>query len=154
MTVDIARPDRRGVIKAAGAVGVAAALAGCSEYGAKQPAADAPAQAPVTVPAVGGGGGAAPADALAQVSDIPVGGGVVFADAAVVVTQPTAGSLQAFSAVCTHQGCLVNAVKDGKILCPCHGSSFNLDGTVAGGPAPKALAAKAITVQGGAVVLG
>lgn len=152
MTIELPTSDRRGVIKAAGVVGVAVAVGGCSSYGAKQTESTVPPQAPVTVPA-DSAGGQAPANAIALVSDIPVGGGVVLAGEEVVVTQPTAGALLAFSAVCTHQGCLVNEVQDGLILCPCHGSSFNLDGTVAGGPAPSPLAARQITVENNGIVL-
>ena len=56
-------------------------------------------------------------------SDVPVGGGTVFADEEVVVTQPTEGEFMAFTAVCTHQGCIVGKVEDDMILCPCHGSA-------------------------------
>ena len=71
----------------------------------------------------------------------------------VVVTQPAAGVFKGFSANCTHKGCKVNKVADGTIDCPCHGSKFNLDGTVANGPATKPLENKAISVQGDSIVL-
>jgi cytochrome b6-f complex iron-sulfur subunit len=44
----------------------------------------------------------------------------------------------AVSMVCTHLGCIVKA-EGGGFACPCHGSRFALDGSVAKGPAPKAL---------------
>jgi nitrite reductase/ring-hydroxylating ferredoxin subunit len=44
-------------------------------------------------------------------SDVPEGGGVVFRDQKVVVTQPEPGEFKAFTAVCTHQGCLVDSVE-------------------------------------------
>jgi Rieske Fe-S protein len=76
---------------------------------------------------------------------VPVGGGTVFPDQSVVVTQPTPGEFRAFSAICTHQGCTVNAVSGGTINCPCHGSKFNItDGSVAAGPAKAPLAAKQV----------
>jgi nitrite reductase/ring-hydroxylating ferredoxin subunit len=37
------------------------------------------------------------------------------------------GSVHALSAVCTHMGCLLQATAD-KLLCPCHGASFDLQG--------------------------
>jgi Rieske Fe-S protein len=47
---------------------------------------------------------------LAAEADIPVGGGTVFKAEKVVVTQPESGRFQAFTAVCTHQGCIVKEV--------------------------------------------
>ncbi|MCB8903556.1 MULTISPECIES: Rieske (2Fe-2S) protein [unclassified Streptomyces] len=92
--------------------------------------------------------------ALAKTSDIPVGGGTVFDKEKVVVTQPTAGEFKAFSAVCTHQGCLVNKVADGTIDCPCHGSKYRItDAAVVAGPAPRPLPAEQITVSGDSITL-
>lgn len=44
----------------------------------------------------------------------------------------------AISRVCTHLGCIVKESPHG-FDCPCHGSQFHTDGSVAKGPAPKAL---------------
>ncbi|MEU8839376.1 Rieske (2Fe-2S) protein [Streptomyces roseus] len=85
--------------------------------------------------------------ALLKSSAVPVGGGTVLKDEKLVVTQPTAGSFRCFTAVCTHEGCLVNKVDAGTIDCPCHGSKFQItDGAVAHGPATRPLAEKQITV--------
>lgn len=46
--------------------------------------------------------------------------------------------IAAISTVCTHLGCIVAASETG-FACPCHGSRYDQDGTVTGGPAPKAL---------------
>lgn len=90
------------------------------------------------------GGGAA----LASAADVPVGGCFVVTSAKVVVTQPTEGDFKAFSAVCTHQGCVVESSSDGEIPCPCHGSRFSLeDGSPVSGPATAALAPVQITVD-------
>jgi len=52
----------------------------------------------------------------------------------------TAGGVFALSAVCTHLGCITRFVSDEKcIACPCHGSRFDLEGSVIHGPAPRPL---------------
>ena len=46
----------------------------------------------------------------------------------------------ALSAVCTHLGCLTTwAPEQNRILCPCHGSKFTLEGAKIEGPAPRPL---------------
>lgn len=45
----------------------------------------------------------------------------------------------AISSVCTHLGCISDRTEDGHFECPCHGSKFDADGNVEGGPAPKGL---------------
>ncbi|MCW2737848.1 Rieske (2Fe-2S) protein [Nocardioides sp.] len=97
-------------------------------------------------------GGGSSGDALASAADVPVGGCFVVSSAKIVVTQPTEGDFKAFSAVCTHQGCLVETSSDGDIPCPCHGSTFSLDdGSPLSGPASAPLAAVEITVDGGSI---
>ena len=92
--------------------------------------------------------------ALTGTSDIPVGGGKIFDTQLVVVTQPTAGEFKAFSAVCTHMGCTVNQIANGRIDCPCHGSEYSItDGAVLAGPAPKPLPAKSFKVAGDSIFL-
>ena len=93
-------------------------------------------------------------EALLSAADIPVGGGRVFADQDVVVTQPSAGEYQAFSATCTHQGCKVRDVVDGEIICPCHDSAFAIaDGSVLRGPAQQPLPEKSVSVEDGGIVV-
>lgn len=40
---------------------------------------------------------------------------------------------------CTHLGCKINEVKNGKLICPCHGSQYDLEGNPIKGPAFKTL---------------
>ena len=148
MHLEAFRSQRRTVIVGAGLGAVTAVFAACSTYG--KPAAESTS----SVPPQSSGSPAAPSGpkVLAKVADVPVGSGVIVDD--IVITQPLAGEFTGLSAVCTHKGCNVDRVADGVIVCPCHGSKFNLDGTVANGPATKPLEAKAIVVQGDSIVAG
>jgi menaquinol-cytochrome c reductase iron-sulfur subunit len=61
-------------------------------------------------------------------------------------------SFTAFSVYCTHLGCPVLWVPAPRLfLCPCHGSVFNGDGSVAGGPAPRPLFTYPVRVRKGRV---
>ena len=165
--------SRRTLLACAGAA-CAAALAGCARgissnggMAASQPAQGSSA----TVPADWASRAAAGLDqailgqpasgqpaspqppSLALTSDVPVGGGKILADKKIVITQPRAGSFEAFTAVCTHQGCAVSSVSGGTINCPCHGSKFSItNGSVVTGPAASALAPVGINVQGTSIV--
>ena len=122
--------DRRTVVIGAAALGAGLTVAGCS----------APAAPPATGPV--------------PASDVPVGGATIFADRAVVVTQASAGEFAAFSTACPHQGCNVNAFEGTEILCPCHGSAFDLSGAVLTGPAESGLTPVPVTVSGSDLTLG
>ena len=43
------------------------------------------------------------------------------------------------SSHCTHLGCKIHEFKNGKLICPCHGSEYDLKGTPTKGPAFKSL---------------
>jgi len=103
----------------------------------------------------GGSASAAVAAGSIALSDIPVGGGVVIAEPPVVVTQPAAGEVKAFTSICPHQGCKVSDVSNNEIFCACHGSKFSaLDASVIQGPAVEGLAAAAVSVDGTTVSFG
>jgi Rieske Fe-S protein len=169
---------RRCVLLGAGVLGMAGVLTACSTAAVPYDANDAgqaPGAAPTTPSATGNGmassmagqpsstasatsgsakSGAQAGTVLGLAADVPVGGGMIYTSAKVVVTQPSKGEFKAFSAVCTHVGCLCNQVAAGTINCPCHGSKFKItDGSVVAGPAPAPLAAKTITVTDGKVLL-
>ncbi|MEU6001683.1 Rieske 2Fe-2S domain-containing protein [Streptomyces sp. NPDC047197] len=152
-----ARPSRRTVIAAGGVV---ALTAGCTKYGDEGAEPEAPkSQPPAASSSPPGSGGKdqppAKAEELAKTSDIPVGGGKVVKDKKVVVTQPEKGDFKAFSAVCTHSGCIVSEVSDGTINCACHGSKYRVaDASVADGPAPRPLPPQNIKVTGNSITLG
>lgn len=142
MRADEHAVGRRQVLAGAGIVLGASAIVGCSGQGDKSAAPAAPSST----------GTPAAAGVLATTAQVPVGSGLIVDD--VVVTQPSAGVFKGLSTVCTHAGCAVSGVADGKITCPCHGSVFGLDGAVLKGPATKPLAPVAVTVRGGDIVKG
>jgi nitrite reductase/ring-hydroxylating ferredoxin subunit len=170
-------PQSRRALLAGAGVTCAALLAGCSTYDANNgglagppPTSGSPATSGVSVPGdgvssgaasgaasggSGGSGGAPAAAALTSTSAVPDGGGTIISGKNIVITQPEAGAFKAFTAVCTHQGCIVNSVSGGTINCPCHGSKFSIkDGSVVNGPATSPLAAVAIKVEGTSIVQG
>lgn len=62
------------------------------------------------------------------------------------------GSLLALSRTCTHLGCSVPWVEEkGRFICPCHGSSFSLNGEVMTAPAPRPLDYYPVRIENGIV---
>jgi Rieske Fe-S protein len=93
--------------------------------------------------------------ATVPLSSIPVGGAVSaqLGSTPIVVSQPSAGSVVAFSAVCTHQGCTV-APQGKEFDCPCHGSRFDgTTGDVINGPARNPLTKLKTAVSGDKVTI-
>ncbi|CAN7675457.1 Rieske (2Fe-2S) protein [Mycolicibacterium frederiksbergense] len=125
---------RRHVIVGAGAVVGAGALVSCAGT------ADEPASAQ------------GESGVLATTAQVPVGSALIVDD--IVLTQPVAGEFTGFSAVCPHAGCAVSKVDGAQVSCPCHGSTFGLDGAVISGPAREPLAPAPITVRGDSIVAG
>jgi Rieske Fe-S protein len=144
-----ARPSRRSVLAGAGAIGAVGLLAACGTDSA------ASTSTPPPIPTEAGDPGASASPTTAgepnviKVTDIPVGGGKIYDEQRLVVTQPTPGTFKAFDSLCTHMGCVVTSVFAGKINCPCHQSQYSVvDGSVVGGPAPRPLSPKVVTITG------
>ncbi|MFK0256858.1 Rieske (2Fe-2S) protein [Streptomyces sp. NPDC090445] len=135
---------RRTVLKGAaaivGAAGAGAALTGCStetNSGAGSPA----------VPT-------APVE-LGAASEVPVGGAKLYRERKLVVSCPAEGQYKAFSAQCTHAGCVLDKIVEGQGNCPCHGSRFDVaTGKVLRGPATDPLPAVPVRAEGGKLIAG
>ncbi len=139
---DVIKSDMtRRRLLATGAIGVVGlTAAACSSKSAN----------PVTPPP------GAPGIVVTSAAKVPVGGAEIAnaGDKGYVVSQQTAGELECYSAVCPHQGCLVNQIQNNQALCPCHGSRFNVfSGAVEQGPAQTGLTKVSVTVSNGNVVL-
>ncbi len=89
--------------------------------------------------------------------DIPIGQGKVVpvAGKPVMVINSNDG-VHAFSAICTHLGCICMYDPVRKmIICPCHDGQFNpVTGVVVSGPPPKPLASIAVSVDGDNIFIG
>ena len=146
---DHAPLTRRTLVSIGGASAGALLLAACTPGGAE---------------GAGGSGGSGGSDgssgggsgsAKVSLASIPVGGAVsaTLAGKPIVVSQPSAGQVVAFSAVCTHQGCTV-APQGTEFDCPCHGSRFDgTTGDVLNGPARDPLPKLNAQVSGGSVTV-
>jgi Rieske Fe-S protein len=62
------------------------------------------------------------------------------------------GQFAVISPICTHQGCTVD-VQGPRLVCPCHGSTYDREGRVLRGPAQRSLARFTATVSDGALVV-
>jgi len=132
----------RRTLLVAGGAGTALALAAC-----------APGD---TGPKSGTDTGTTAPTEVAALADIPVGGAiaVMFDGSQIIVSQPTAGEVVAFSAICTHQGCIVVPEKKG-LNCPCHQSLFDpATGAVLKGPATEPLPPVTVTLDGDRILAG
>jgi len=160
-------------------MGVAATAAACSSDPTPTPTGDAAADAPgadvtgndtAAQPDAPGPDAAPPPDVappidaapacppagamrLGAVSDFPVGSWRNVKAAAVIVGRDARG-LFAYTSVCTHNGCTVPAPGAGAgSTCPCHGSQYNSEGMVTGGPAMRSLDNYRVVVCGTDVYL-
>ncbi len=164
MSDNRANTTRRQILLGAGASAALVVLAACgskSDSSSTAPATASPSPSagpsetasPTTSPTASSGPAA---DAVIALDKVPVGGSIAatVAGAPVIVAQPTKGKVVCFSAICTHQGAVVNT--DGKVIsCPRHGSLFNaFTGAVEGGPATRPLPAVKVKVSGTDVVAG
>ncbi len=89
-------------------------------------------------------GGSTTGTLLGPAKDVPAGEAATFTvpssgDPGIVIN--TSGAFYAYDAVCPHAGCTVGwAAQNSLIVCPCHGSQFNVTtGDVINGPAPHGL---------------
>lgn len=94
-----------------------------------------------------------------RVVSIPLAGSALAASGSAALIQTSLGAFVAariaensasvFTAVCTHQSCTVSGFQNNRFVCPCHGSQFTTGGSVANGPATRALQQFTATIADG-----
>ena len=84
---------------------------------------------------------------------IPANGGIVVnLPAGRVALVDSGGEVRAFSAICTHLGCVVHWEKEmDHFYCPCHKGMFDKEGRVVGGPPPRPLQRYPVETKDGQV---
>ncbi|MCX4525250.1 MULTISPECIES: Rieske (2Fe-2S) protein [unclassified Streptomyces] len=130
----------KGAAALAGAAGAGLGLAACS-----------------TATDSGAGSPAVPAEPveLGAASEVPVGGAKLYRERKLIVSCPAEGQYKAFSAQCTHAGCVLDKIVEGEGNCPCHGSRFDAaTGKVLRGPASAPLPAVPVRAEGGKLIAG
>jgi cytochrome b6-f complex iron-sulfur subunit len=91
---------------------------------------------------------------VGRLDELPPGGGLrasLGGDDSVIVVNVD-GSVRAFRAVCTHEGCPLGwNAQQHLIRCPCHGGAYDTNGRVVSGPPPAPLTALRVAVDHGAI---
>lgn len=148
--------ERRSFVLDSAAALAAAALAACGG--------GADGSDPVTGPG-GGGPGAVPTPGVTTAGstitvDLTVQSGLTTANGFLLIPEAKTfvvhlgnNDFRAFTSVCTHEACDVNAFASGRIHCPCHGSQYDVSGQVVAGPAPRPLRRFAATRNGNSLTI-
>ncbi|MET9950853.1 Rieske (2Fe-2S) protein [Streptomyces sp. NPDC006339] len=93
--------------------------------------------------------------ALGAPDEIPVGGAKLYREQRLLVHCPAQGRYKAFSAQCTHAGCVLDKIEDNEGNCPCHGSRFDVTtGKALQGPATVPLPEVPVRVENGRLIAG
>lgn len=147
------RVSRRQFVRLGAALGLGAAcapLASCGDPAEVEPGGGRP---------LDGGPEVGEGEAIAEASGVKPGSAVAFTDAGTgeqaVLLRLEGGEFAAYSAICTHLGCVVAYDgAEGTLECPCHGSIFDPENRaeVVEGPASKPLLEIPVRVEGGRVV--
>lgn len=138
-------PCRRSFLARAGRASVGLASASLVPWAA------ACATVPVVTPVMEGRRARIPGSAFSG------GGGVFFRHpeegVPVYVHRSAEGGFTAVLTRCTHRGCEVETAGR-RLVCPCHGSEYGLDGSLLQGPAERPLVRYPATADGSGVLVG
>jgi cytochrome b6-f complex iron-sulfur subunit len=96
-----------------------------------------------------GANGAGGTVTAGRTSDFPPGSVTAFPQGRFYLARLADGGFLALSRTCTHLGCTVPWVaEEGKFVCPCHASAFDIRGEVVSPPAPRALDLYGVRIEG------
>jgi Rieske Fe-S protein len=71
-----------------------------------------------------------------------------------LITWRNEGELKIYSSSCTHLGCRINKIDGEELVCPCHGSRFEIStGLVSNGPASSPLEEVEYELEGDKLIL-
>jgi cytochrome b6-f complex iron-sulfur subunit len=94
---------------------------------------------------------------VASVDDIAINNAKIvrFNKEPVIIVHTKTGQFKAFSARCTHLGCIVQFKSEGTphFACNCHGSQFDINGNNIAGPAPRPLVPFKATVDKTSIIV-
>jgi len=97
-----------------------------------------------------------PGKAVGKVDQLPTGGALrapLGGDDSVIVVN-VGGTLRAFLAVCTHEGCPLGWNPTQHLIrCPCHGGAYDTNGKVVSGPPPAPLTELRAVVEKGTIYI-
>lgn len=72
-----------------------------------------------------------------SISSDEISNGISFYDNFIILKENN--RIKIFSSRCSHLGCRINKIENNELVCPCHGSIYNLNGQVIKGPAQNSL---------------
>ncbi len=95
---------------------------------------------------------------VGNIEELDISGFILNKDAAavpvLVFRNPNTSELVAVTSKCTHAGCDVELDTEAQLLaCPCHGSKFTFDGSVANQPATQPLASYQVKQEGNSILV-
>ncbi|HMD35171.1 MAG TPA: Rieske (2Fe-2S) protein [Vicinamibacterales bacterium] len=111
-------------------------LQGCG--GSSTSPSDAP-ELPTINSAIAGGAITMTIDASSPLNAVGGAALVQASGQSFLVSQTSAGSFTALTAICTHEQCTVTGFQSSQYVCPCHGSRYSISGAVVQGPASQSL---------------
>jgi len=135
---------------AAAAVAIGSVLQGCGGGGGNPSGPSIPPSTPLAVinGTVAGSAITVSVDGASPLAAVG-GAALVRSSAGDVLTYRTAqDAFAAVTAMCTHEACTITGLNGQTYVCPCHGSQFNITGSVLSGPATRSLRTYATSLSG------